>query len=72
VALREQGRGYRIEGEVGRFSFVLYETVEAGQQRMCCEEAYFAKRQPREWHKTAGFREEAGCLKSSLSRSCHP
>lgn len=43
----------------------LYEAVDATGERVCRGEVYFPARQPREWHKTEGFREEAVCLEAS-------
>ena len=65
MELREQTSEYRVEGEVGRFSIRLYEAVDAAGQRVGAGEGHFPKRQPREWHKTEGFREEALCLEAS-------
>jgi hypothetical protein len=65
LALREQASGYRVEGEIGRFDFPLYEAVDASRRVVCREVDFFPKRQPREWHKTEGFREEALCLEAS-------
>jgi len=68
VELREQADGYRVEGEVGRFGFSLYEAVEAAGTVVCRGAAMFPRRQPREWHQTEGFREEALCLGASKRR----
>ncbi len=65
MELRAQANGYRVEGEVGRFGFALYEVVEADGKVVCRGEGCFPKRQPREWHQTEGFREEAVCLEAS-------
>jgi hypothetical protein len=54
-----------VEGEIGRFCFPLYEALEAAGEVVCRGAEYFPKRQPREWHKTEGFREEAVCLEAS-------
>jgi hypothetical protein len=54
-----------VEGEIGRFSFRLYEAVNEGGSVLCQGVAYFPKRQPREWYKTEGFREEALGLEAS-------
>jgi len=54
-----------VEGEVGRFSFALYEVCDAGGEVMGRGAVWFPPRQPREWHKTEGFREEALCLEAS-------
>ena len=54
-----------MEGEVGRFSFALYEACEESGAVVCRGDHWFPKRQPREWHKTEGFREEALCLEAS-------
>jgi hypothetical protein len=63
--VRGQAREYRVEGEVGRFGFRLYEALEPAGEVIGRSEGYFPKRQPREWHKTEGFREEALCLEAS-------
>jgi hypothetical protein len=63
--LREQFSVYRVEGEIGRFRFKLYEAVDATGQVVSQGSAYFPARQPREWHKTEGFREEALCLEAA-------
>ena len=63
--LREQFSVYQVEGEVGRFRFRLYEAVDATGQVVSQGSAYFPARQPREWHKTEGFREEALCLEAA-------
>lgn len=63
--MREQAGSYQVEGEVGRFHFGLYGAVDAAGEFVCRGEGYFPKRQPREWHKTEGFREEALCLEAS-------
>ena len=65
MELREQSQSYQVEGEVGRFNFALYEALEATGEVVCRGQACFPKRQPREWHKTEGFREEALCLEAS-------
>jgi hypothetical protein len=65
VERREQTSAYRVEGEVGRFGFTLYEAVDAAGEVVCRGEESFPKRRPREWHKTEGFREEAVCLEAS-------
>lgn len=65
LEVREQAGNYQVEGEVGRFHFGLYEAVDAAGEFVCRGEKYFPKRQPREWHKTEGFREEALCLEAS-------
>jgi hypothetical protein len=65
VELREYHRDYRVEGEVGRFEFALYEACEPGGDVVCRGDGWFPPRQPREWHKTEGFREEALCLEAS-------
>jgi hypothetical protein len=62
--VRKQASDYRVEGEVGRFCFGLYEAVDAAGEFVCQGEAYFPKRRAREWHKTEGFREEALCLEA--------
>jgi hypothetical protein len=63
--LRERSHGYQVEGEVGRFGFALYEAHDGSGEVVCRGEEWFPKRQPREWHKTEGFREEALCLEAS-------
>jgi hypothetical protein len=65
LVLREQASGYRVEGEIERFDFPLYEAVDASRRVVCRGVDFFPKRQPREWHKTEGFREEALCLEAS-------
>ena len=65
LKLREQAGGYRVEGEVGRFGFALYEAVDEAVTVVCRGAEMFPSRQPREWHKTEGFREEALCLEAS-------
>ena len=50
---------------MGRFGFTLYEAVEASGEVVSRGEGCFPKRQPREWHQTEGFREEALCLEAS-------
>lgn len=54
-----------MEGEVGRFRFTLYQAVDAAGTVVCRGAAAFPRRQPREWHQTEGFREEALCLEAS-------
>ena len=66
--LREQVSGYRVEGEIGRFDFPLYEAVDESRRVVCRGVAFFPKRRPQEWHKTEGFREEALCLEASKRR----
>jgi hypothetical protein len=63
--LRERSHVYQVEGEVGRFRFALYEARDAAGEVLCRGDDWFPKRQPREWHKTEGFREEALCLEAS-------
>jgi hypothetical protein len=63
--LREQASGYRVEGEIGRFDFPLYEAVNESKRVVCRGVDFFPRRRPREWHKTEGFREEALCLEAS-------
>ncbi len=65
LEVREQASEYRVEGEVGRFRFRLYEAVDGAGEVVCQGEGYFPKRRAREWHKTEGFREEALCLEAS-------
>ena len=65
LELREQANAYQVEGEVGRFRFTLYEAVDAAGAVVCRGAAAFPRRQPREWHQTEGFREEALCLEAS-------
>ena len=65
LELREQASGYRVDGEIGRFEFALYEVIDESKDVVCRAADYFPKRQPREWHKTEGFREEALCLEAS-------
>jgi hypothetical protein len=65
LELREQADGYQVEGEIGRFSFALYEAVDAMGTVVCRGATAFPQRQPREWHQTEGFREEALCLEAS-------
>ncbi len=65
LELREQASGYRVEGEIGRFEFALYELIDQSKGVVCRGADYFPKRQGREWHKTEGFREEALCLEAS-------
>jgi hypothetical protein len=55
----------RVEGEVGRFDFPLYVAVDASRRVVCRGVDFFPRRQPRAWHKTEGFREEALCLEAS-------
>jgi hypothetical protein len=68
LVLREQASGYRVEGEIGRFYFPLYEAVDESRRVVCRGVDFFPKRRPREWHKTEGFREEALCLEASQRR----
>ena len=63
--LRERSHVYQVEGEVGRFRFALYEARAAAGEVLCRGDDGFPKRQPREGHKTEGFREEALCLEAS-------
>jgi hypothetical protein len=56
---------YQVDGEVGRFRFMLHEAVAASGEVVLSSEAYFPTRRPREWHKTRGFREEALCLQAT-------
>ncbi len=63
--MRERNHVYQVEGEVGRFGFALYEAYDESGEVMCRGDDWFPKRQPREWHKTEGFREEALCLEAS-------
>jgi hypothetical protein len=56
---------YQVEGEVGRFRLVLYQAVDAAGTVVCRGATAFPRRQPREWHQTEGFREEALCLGAS-------
>jgi len=63
--LQERRHVYRVEGEVGRFVFALYEARDASGELVCRGDDWFPKRQPREWHKSEGFREEALCLEAS-------
>ena len=65
MELRERSHAYQVEGEVGRFGFALYEACDAAGEVLCRGDDWFPKRQPREWHKTEGFREEALCLEAS-------
>ena len=65
LELREQADAYQVEGEVGRFRFTLYQAVDAAETVVCRGAAAFPPRQPREWHQTEGFREEALCLEAS-------
>ena len=65
LELREQADAYQVEGEVGRFCFALYEAVDPAGTVVCRGAAAFPRRQPREWHQTEGFREEALCLEAS-------
>jgi hypothetical protein len=65
VQLRERSHVYQVEGEVGRFRFALYEACDASGEVVRRGDDWFPKRQPREWHKTEGFREEALCLEAS-------
>lgn len=39
--------------------------MDGAGQTICQGSSYFPARQPREWHKTEGFREEALCLEAS-------
>ena len=64
LELREQADAYRVEGEVGRFRFALYEAVDVAGTVVCRGVAAFPRRQPREWYQTEGFREEALCFLS--------
>ena len=50
---------------MGRFGFALYEARDPAGEVICRGASYFPRRQPREWHKTEGFREEALCLEAS-------
>jgi hypothetical protein len=63
--LRERSHVYQVEGEVGRFGFALYEAHTTSGEVVYRGDEWFPKRQPREWHKTEGFREEALCLEAS-------
>ncbi len=63
--LREQAGGYRVEGEVGRFRFALHEAVDESGRVARRGADCFPGRQPREWHRTEGFREAALCLEAS-------
>jgi hypothetical protein len=65
LKLRKRADDYQVEGEVGRFGFALYEAVDAAGTVVCRGAAAFPPRQPREWHQTEGFREEALCLEAS-------
>jgi len=65
LELRKQADDYQVEGEVGRFCFALYQAVDAAGTVVCRGAAAFPPRQPREWHQTEGFREEALCLEAS-------
>ena len=66
MELRKQASEYRVEGEIGRFCFPLYEAVDNQSRGVVCRGAeYFPRRQPREWYKSEGFREEALCLEAS-------
>ena len=50
---------------MGRFRFALYQAVDAAGTVVCRGATAFPRRQPREWHQTEGFREEALCLGAS-------
>ena len=63
--MRERSHVYRVEGEVGRFVFALYEACDASGEVVYRGDDCFPKRRPREWHKTEGFREEALCLEAT-------
>jgi hypothetical protein len=65
VKLQERRGEYRVEGEVGRFGFTVYEACDASGEVIRRGDGWFPPRQPREWHKTEGFREEALCLEAS-------
>ena len=65
LKLRKQADDYQVEGEVGRFCFALYQAVDAAGTVVCRGAVAFPRRQPREWHQTEGFREEALCLEAS-------
>lgn len=54
-----------MEGEIGRFGFPLYEAVDGSGRVVHRGADCFPGRQPREWHKTEGFREVALCLEAS-------
>jgi hypothetical protein len=58
----------RVEGEIGRFDFPLYEAVDASRRVVCRGVEFFPRGRPRAWHKTEGFREEALCLEVSQRR----
>ncbi len=57
MKLQERAGEYRVEDKVGRFGFTLYEAYDASGEVIGRGEAWFPPRQPREWHKTEGFRE---------------
>ena len=63
--MRERPGRYRVEGEVGRFGFTVYDAYDASGEVLGRGEGWFPSHQPREWHKTEGFREEALCLEAS-------
>jgi hypothetical protein len=65
VDLRERQSDDRVEGEVGRFGFTPYEACDRAGEVVGRGDVWFPQRQPREWYKTEGFREEALCLEAS-------
>jgi hypothetical protein len=59
LRLEAQAKRYQVEGEVGRFSFELYQARDGQGEAILDSVKWLPARRPREWYKTEGFRQAA-------------
>ena len=64
----EHGSEYRVDGEVGRFWFGLFDVVDEAGQIVLAGHQLWPPRQGRQWYPTAGFKELA-LLRGATQRS---
>lgn len=64
----EHGCEYRVDGEVGRFRFALFDVVDEAGEIVFAGPQLWPRRPGRQWYPTAGFK-ELGLLRGATQRS---
>ena len=64
----EHGSDYRVDGEIGRFRFALFDVVDEAGERVFAGHQVWPTRRGRQWYPTAGFKELA-LLRGATERS---
>ena len=66
--LRRHASDYRVDGEVGRFTFALFDVIDADEREVFEGRCLLPSRQGRRWYQTCGFKELA-LLEGAAQRS---